>query len=116
METCTTGRSWVVAVQRGDDDWPDVQPGGDFMRPQQLVVTVEQEGNGPLKVGGARAVGAKVCCGGRASAMAQLRTAWPGGADLASAPGWVSTVAQAALASVAGEAPMAVAGAAGHQT
>jgi hypothetical protein len=116
MEARTTGRNWVVAVQREGDDWPDVQLGGEFMRPQQLVVTVEQEGNGPLKVGGARAVGAKVCRGGRASAMAQLRIAWPGGADLVSAPSWVSAVAQAALASVAREAPVVAAGPVGRQT
>jgi hypothetical protein len=115
METRTTGRGWIVAVRRGGEDWPDVQLGGELMRPQQLLVTVEQEGNGPLKVGSALAVGAKVCRGGRASAMVQLRTAWPGGADLASAPSWVSAVAQAALASIAGEAP-AAAGAAGRQT
>jgi hypothetical protein len=121
MTTCTTAttsRSWVVDVQPQGAEWPDVQVQGEVMRPQHLVVTVEQEGDGLLGVGAARAMGPKVCPSGQVSGFAALRTAWPGAAEFAAAPTWVTAAAQAALDSIAGEALVPgvwAAGAVGYQ-
>jgi len=105
MTACTTtARSWTVVVQPEGASWDDVPVAGELMRPRQLTVTVAQEGDAPAGITHACAVGPKVCRGGTVSGMAQHRKTWPGDADLASAPGWVHTAAQAALASVAAEA------------
>ena len=84
--------------------WDDIPMAGELMRPRQLTVTVAQEGDAPPGIARACAVGPKVCRGGTVSGMAQHRKTWPGDADLDSAPGWVHTAAEAALASVAAEA------------
>ena len=105
MTACTTtARSWIVVVHPDRASWDDVPVAGELMRPGQLTVTVAQEGDAPPGIAHACAVGPKVCRGGTVSGMAQHRKTWPGDSDLASAPGWVHTAAEAALASVAAEA------------
>ena len=105
MTACTTtARSWIVVVHPDQASWDDVPVAGELMRPGQLTVTVAQEGDAPPGIAHACAVGPKVCRGGTVSGMAQHRKTWAGEAGLASAPGWVHTAVEAALASVAAEA------------
>ena len=105
MTACTTtARSWIVVVHPDRASWDDVPVAGELMRPGQLTVTVAQEGDAPPGIAHACAVGPKVCRGGTVSGMAQHRKTWAGDAGLASAPGWVHTAVEAALASVAAEA------------
>jgi hypothetical protein len=93
-----------VVVYADRASWGDVPVAGELMRPRQLTVTVTQEGDAPPGIAHACAVGPKVCRGGTVSGMAQHRKTWAGDAGLASAPGWVHTAAEAALASVVAEA------------